>query len=89
MNTAKNFEKNYIALANIIEFRHNPIHAGRLLIKNAEHGNRGKILIMLSIKKAAITAGGTALKTGARRFRWGGARRADGGHRLFRVHRGA
>jgi hypothetical protein len=50
MNTAEHFEKNYIALANTKEFKHNPIHAGRLLIKNAEHGNREKILRMLHKK---------------------------------------
>jgi hypothetical protein len=50
MNTAENFEKNYTALANTTEFRHNPVHAGRLLIKNAEHGNREKILLMLHKK---------------------------------------
>jgi hypothetical protein len=50
MNTAENFEKNYIALADTKEFNHNPIHAGRLLIKNAEHGHREKILLMLHKK---------------------------------------
>jgi hypothetical protein len=37
-------------VANTAEFRHNPIHAGRLLIKNAGHGNREKILLMLHKK---------------------------------------
>jgi hypothetical protein len=50
MNTAENFEKNYIALASTGEFRHNPFHAGRMLIRNAGHGNREKILLMLHKK---------------------------------------
>jgi hypothetical protein len=54
-NTAENFEKNYIALANTNEFRHNPVHAGRLLIKNSGHGNRENILRMLHEKGCSMS----------------------------------